>query len=788
MGVSDAIAEAFGKCATGTAPGSGLAVITDFTAVVKVLWPVLDNNVSLCDLSGIFTISSPSRSDGALDLKLFTEFLMALAKIKYPTANVPIERLLNEIINAKSVHFGNDNALFGKLIDRHVIRVLLKFDLPLRRAFSAFAGDESMARVGGNLNWEDVKSQNIGMEIQGFTNFCSSYSLIPDLLSAQQCVHLTKDVLHRFPVLESETRPLVLLYPQFQLLLALAAATVTTKRPARPTSGSLVQKSKMVTTAPAQDPKRLADSLSDLLKSIGVNVMPSVSDRDMFADVKRKGGADKRGSGSSLPPAGEDDRPPAWAAGAVSMPTSDHPLSVHEALQRPGGEAGLLRLQHIFGEIARELEYDRSANQGDSNVFASNNYSRTFSAMALSRTASQMASLAAGAGEVAKVGPEQGDEGDVFFALPPILWESDPAQPAVDDAALFDARMPQLVVKPMVVGDAVPPPLDCALPVLHLLEAALAHHNLGSYEEALKFLEAARSTLVELARMEEEEVRRKAALKASKSAAVVGEGGGREGQGQGEHKEMSASASAVSAKTECSSSNTNICFDPTLGLNIPPTPQQSRQFESQTSLAGDRVTIPFDIDMYVTICMGNIYQSSGDDEQALVHYNKGWTKAKSSQEWDWAAVCLNSVGLVAYYNLRYELGYQCFLTVADYRAKEYGIRSVDTSSSWNNQGCCLFGLSKHTEARVVFERALHVLDAVLGSRHPRTAAVFNNVEKAKRSLGIKMHIKDMKESIGIRPDSDRLLIGSKYIIRALPPPESKKKGLKKKAGGKKKKK
>ena len=52
-----------------------------------------------------------------------------------------------------------------------------------------------------------------------------------------------------------------------------------------------------------------------------------------------------------------------------------------------------------------------------------------------------------------------------------------------------------------------------------------------------------------------------------------------------------------------------------------------------------------------------------------------------------------------------------------------------------------------------------------------------------------MHIKDMKESISIRPDSDRLLIGSKYIIRALPPPEKKKKGVKaKKGGGKKKKK
>ena len=96
-------------------------------------------------------------------------------------------------------------------------------------------------------------------------------------------------------------------------------------------------------------------------------------------------------------------------------------------------------------------------------------------------------------------------------------------------------------------------------------------------------------------------------------------------------------------------------------------------------------------------------------------------------------------------------------------------------------------MSKHTEARLSFERALHVLDSVLGSRHPRTAVMLNNIEKAKRSLGIKMHIKDMKESITIRPDSNRLLVGSKYIIRALPPPEKKKKGKVKKGGAKKKK-
>lgn len=454
MGLTEAIAEAFSKCSVGCVSSSGAPVINDFTAVVKVLWPILDNNVSLCDLSGVFTISSPSRSDGALDLKLFTEFLTALAKIKYPTVGSPVELLLKEITNAKSVHFGSDNALFAKLIDKHVIRVLLKFDLPLRRAFSAFAGDESMARVGGSLNWEDVKNRNIGMEVQGFTNFASSYSLIPDLLSPQQCTMLTKDVVQRFPVLATADKPNVLLYPQFQLLLALSAATIATSKNAGRAGGTSDGKVRMAPSAAVQDPKRLAESLSDLLKNIGVSFLPN-SGADWGAeDSKRPSGLNsKRGSRPESP----SDDGPAHAWSAVCMPTSDHPQDLYSALDRPGGETAQLRIQHLFADIAQQLKADRSNGE----YYASNSFSRTFTAMALnSQSAVEMRN------SVNEV-PEEVDPEDVFHRLGSVEWESDPSAPLADDQSLFDTRA-QLVVKPTVIGDAVPPPLDCPLSVLHV--------------------------------------------------------------------------------------------------------------------------------------------------------------------------------------------------------------------------------------------------------------------------------------------------------------------------------
>ena len=97
-------------------------------------------------------------------------------------------------------------------------------------------------------------------------------------------------------------------------------------------------------------------------------------------------------------------------------------------------------------------------------------------------------------------------------------------------------------------------------------------------------------------------------------------------------------------------------------------------------------------------------------------------------------------------------------------------------------------MGRQVESRVVFERAHLAMDSILGSRHPRTSAVQGNIDKAKKSLGIKMHIKDIKESISIRPDADRLFTGTSYVINAHIPDKSKKSTSKKTKGGKKKKK
>lgn len=95
-------------------------------------------------------------------------------------------------------------------------------------------------------------------------------------------------------------------------------------------------------------------------------------------------------------------------------------------------------------------------------------------------------------------------------------------------------------------------------------------------------------------------------------------------------------------------------------------------------------------------------------------------------------------------------------------------------------------MKKRGEARLRFEKAWHLLSKSIGHRALRTLTVWKNLEKARRSHAPLQSTADKLESIGMRPDADRLIVGGTFTIQALPPIEAGKK--KKKGGGGKKKK
>lgn len=458
--------------------------------------------------------------------------------------------------------------------------------------------------------------------------------------------------------------------------------------------------------------KPVAESLSDLLREIGVSrVDETLSVTNMT--VSSPGGASVASPNSRNSPkqlhSGDhivkhssntqrNGGEPNLFTGTVIAPSSDKPENMHASSLNHSRQAMMLRMEHLFDEVETRVLH---ATPTDSEV---------------------LKMLTAPKEEVMET----------------------------------KVRLPS---KPVVIGDALPVPAQCPNSVEQLLEASLAHHNLGSFEDSLKFLEAARIQLADIEHRSSEH------------------------QQQKQQQQQ---------------------------------PPHSPRANSEDAEVPERQLIYFDLDMYITLCKGNVYQSCGDDEQSLLHYMDAWAQATNAKDQDWEIISLNSIGMLAYYNLRYDVSLLCFHAVVNYRAavitiynisynrnsffhtcfvmfccfseQAYGEDSADTATAFNNEACCLYCLDKRGEARVRFEKAWGNMSRILGHRAPRAVTAWKNLEKARRAHAPITSKKDLQDSLHMRPDADRLLFGGTFTIQALPPIDDKKKKKKGGGGGKKKKK
>jgi len=126
-----------------------------------------------------------------------------------------------------------------------------------------------------------------------------------------------------------------------------------------------------------------------------------------------------------------------------------------------------------------------------------------------------------------------------------------------------------------------------------------------------------------------------------------------------------------------------------------------------------------------------------------------------------------------------------------YCYQNYGEENADTATAFNNEACCLYCMDKRAESRLRFEKSWTTICKCLGHRSPRAVAVWKNLEKARRAHAPLKSASDKKDSLEMRPDIDRLLLGGNFNIQCEAPDGGagggkKKKG--KKGGGKKKKK
>lgn len=519
----------------------------------------------------------------------------------------------------------------------------------------------------------------------------------------------------------------IILYPQFQLALSFIALEkiVNANKRIQFSSRDRMFAKKLVDV----DSKPMCDIVLELLKSLGIDksgpgVGLSSKDQTIVSTENSKGGSfgetTKRG-GTMKSIEGRDDEDNDEGMdmyngnygggfdGSVTMPMSQRPEDHYSGSMNHSRQAMLLRMEHLFDEIETKLL-----------------------GMA-----------------------ESGSEALELLAAP-----SD---------EINEVRQ-KLSSKPVVIGDAVPVPTTCPEVVEQLLQAALAHHNLGSFEESLKFLEASRLQLLEIerriwrSRMKHQEEMKTSPEKLAAEAMAAATG-----------------ATLGAAATTPAPASTPAPA-PAAGAAADAAVDEPSHFDKPDH----EYVLPLDLDMYIMICKGNVYQSCGDDEQSLMQYMAALARATEAEDKDWELLCMNSIGILAYYSLRYDVAFMCFSLVANYRASEYGLNSADTATAWNNEACSLFCMNKRRDSRVRFERAWNTMCKALGHRAPRSVTVWKNLEKARRAHA-SLTNKDFKESADLRPDADKLLLGGKFTIKATGPPETikKKKGG---GGGKKKKK
>lgn len=331
-------------------------------------------------------------------------------------------------------------------------------------------------------------------------------------------------------------------------------------------SGKFAKKTGASSSSTLASSSALADMLGDLIRAIGIDKNVGIT-----ADAH---GHSPAKADSTSPAKLEGDSAAArggqQAWQVVNMPTSMRPEDAYSSSLNHSRHAQLLRMDHLFEEIETKM--------------------------------------------LERLGPGS----EVVAML---------ASTSLEEKLETRARLSS---KPVVIGDAVPVPSVCPEPVEQLLQAALAHHNLGSFEESLKFMEAAR--------MQIEDIQRRAALQKKRVAAAT-----------------------------------------STALRGPPAPtSDAADVDSYTDKSPEQSTvgaeslepqIPLDLDLYIILCKGNVYQSCGDDEQSLLHYLDGWTVATNKGDKDWEIVCLNSIGMLAYYSLRYDVALLCFSAVALYRAE-----------------------------------------------------------------------------------------------------------------------
>ena len=146
-----------------------VAFTMTFVDMVRLVWPMMTNSVTLVDVAGVWSIVVGDV--GTMDMMKLGDFLNALAKVRNPSSDgkKASSKLMDEILAALTKKDlvmpppGLNSAEFERSTSRQCLHELLKVDTLLKNAFAAFAGDT--ISMTGTVQWSEVQQMCLGMEV-----------------------------------------------------------------------------------------------------------------------------------------------------------------------------------------------------------------------------------------------------------------------------------------------------------------------------------------------------------------------------------------------------------------------------------------------------------------------------------------------------------------------------------------------------------------------------------------------------------------------------------------------
>jgi len=156
----------------------------------------------------------------------------------------------------------------------------------------------------------------------------------------------------------------------------------------------------------------------------------------------------------------------------------------------------------------------------------------------------------------------------------------------------------------------------------------------------------------------------------------------------------------------------------------------------QADAVSDACMLPMESQLFLRLAIGSVFESAGQDEQALAEYLDA--KRLAAVEVNFPpthpinATVESAIGTVYVHTAQFDLASDHYLKALSLRERVLGPRHVDTALVLNNVGVCLHCLDRTADALELYTKAEDIFKQYFALEHPRLVTVRRNIQRAKQ--------------------------------------------------------